>query len=94
MADGWLPTYRSVDDARPYLDQVAGYLQEAGREPGTFGIEARLQYGDGNADAWIRAAADWRGAGATHLSINPMRYGLGGSQGHLDALEKLAEALL
>ncbi len=94
MGDGWLPTHRSVEDAKPLLEQLAGYLDEEQREPGTFGIEARLQYGEGNAQDWVQTTNDWARAGATHLSINTMRYGLEGPQRHLQALERLAEALL
>jgi hypothetical protein len=47
----------------------------------------------GSTDKLVDHAASWRDAGATHLSVNTMGAGLGGVDGHLDALEQAAEAL-
>ena len=35
LADGWLSNSRTQGDARPYLDQLARFLAESGREPAT-----------------------------------------------------------
>jgi hypothetical protein len=66
---------------------------EAGRDPGTLGIEGRIEYGDGDLDRIGAEARAWRDAGATHLAVNTMRAGLGGPDGHVVALQAVAEAL-
>jgi hypothetical protein len=35
----------------------------------------------------------WRRAGATHVAVNTMGTGLGGTEAHLDALARAARAL-
>jgi hypothetical protein len=65
---------------------------EAGRDPARLGMEGRVNWDSGGADA---AAADierWRSAGATHVSINTMRAGLRGVDAHLRAFEQIATA--
>lgn len=93
LADGWLSNSRTPGDARPYLDQLARFLAESGREPATLGFEARLPYGEGDTDRWIQLSNDWQSTGATHLSFNTMGAGLQHPADHLAALEKFASAI-
>jgi probable F420-dependent oxidoreductase len=92
MADGWLPGFRTAAEAKPTLEKLAGYVAEAGRAPGSFGLEPRLPYGDGDPSGWAQAAEDWRAAGATHLSFNSMGQGFSTAAGHLKAAEAFARA--
>lgn len=93
MGDGWMPTFRTAAAARPSLDKIAAYLVEAGRDPATVGLEPRLLYGDGDADAWFQQLDEWQAAGATHLTLNTMRSGLKTTAEHLMAIRHFAESL-
>jgi probable F420-dependent oxidoreductase len=91
LADGWMINIRSVEDARPAVELLHRALEEVGRDPARFGLEARLPYGDGSPDTWIKAIQGWEELGATHLSINTMGPGFTGPGEHISAVRKFAE---
>ena len=93
LGDGWLPNFRTAEDARPTLDKLSGYLDEAGRSWDDFGLEPRLVYGKGDADDLGRIMEGWRAAGATHLSLNTMHVGFERPGEHLDAMRAFATAV-
>lgn len=93
LADGWILNFRSVEDAGRSLEALRGHLAQAGRADASFGVEARVEYGDGDPRAWESAVIAWRQAGATHISLNTMRAGLDGAAAHLAAIRKFAEAV-
>jgi probable F420-dependent oxidoreductase len=90
LADGWMPAYRSPADARPSVDLLYSFLKDNGREPSSFGLEARLPYGEGNPDTWKQLIDGWKELGATHFSLNTMGAGFDTPAKHLQALEKFA----
>jgi probable F420-dependent oxidoreductase len=92
LADGWFPQMSpgpKLDDA---LVEVAAGAAEAGRDPSTIGLEGRVN-GKGDLDLLVGHIEGWRGAGASHLSINTMGADLGGVDGHLAVLAEAAGAL-
>lgn len=94
MGDGWMPGYRSATEARPALEKIGRYLDEAGRRWEDIGIEPRIGFGQGNADDWHKQISDWDGAGATHLSLNTMYCGFGTPDAHMKAMEVFAAAVI
>lgn len=94
MGDGWIPTYRTAEDAEPHLDKLREYLDEAGRSFSEFGIEARLHYREGDPKRLGKSMQDWQKAGATHIGLNTMRSRLNGPAEHLEAMRTFAESLL
>jgi probable F420-dependent oxidoreductase len=93
MADGWFPQVPpgpKLDEARSL---IAAGAAEAGRDPATLGMEARISVRTRGGDGVAEDAARWRDAGATHLSVNTMGAGRIGLQEHLDALSTAAAAL-
>lgn len=93
LADGWFPQVAPgarLDSARAAVEAGA---RAAGRDPGEIGMEGRVDWGPSGGDRLVDHAGRWRDAGATHLSVNTMGAGLGGVDGHLDALGKAAGAL-
>ena len=93
LADGWFPQVQPgprLQEARAIVDAAAA---AAGRDPASLGIEGRVGWGGGGGDELAERVAQWRTAGATHLSINTMGAGLDGVDGHLAALTEAAEAL-
>ena len=93
LGDGWLPNYRTAEDARPALDKLSQYLEEAGRRWDEFGLEPRLLYGDGDADRWAQTMEGWQATGATHLAFNTMYVGFERPEQHLAAMRTFADAV-
>jgi probable F420-dependent oxidoreductase len=93
MGDGWILNVRSAEEARPGLETLRAALAQEGRAAAAFGIEARLAYGDGNPEAWMAEIEAWRAVGATHASLNTMRYGLSTPADHIGAIRRFAEAI-
>jgi probable F420-dependent oxidoreductase len=93
LADGWFPQLQpgpQLQEARAIVDAAAA---AAGRDPASLGIEGRVSWRDDGGDKLAARTAQWRSAGATHLSINTMGAGFDGVDGHLAALAKAAETL-
>lgn len=86
--NGWMPNYRSPQDAVQTAARLAAFVEEAGRSMDEIGIEPRLQYAD--PDNWAANVQGWRSLGATHLSINTMGCGFQTPQEHLNALKRFA----
>jgi probable F420-dependent oxidoreductase len=93
LADGWFPRV----EPGPALDEARGIIAaaatEAGRDPATIGMSARVRWGAGSTGDFATAAGTWRDAGATHLSVDTMGSGLHGLDAHLDALAGASAAL-
>lgn len=93
LADGYFPQ-RPLEGGWPAtVAKIRQWRAEAGRDPKEFGIDARINLGDGNPEDWRKAAEDWRALGATHLSINTMGAGLQGADAHVDALRRVQAAI-
>ena len=90
MADGWFPQRPLAGGWPATVEKLRGWLVEAGRDPSTFGIDARINCATGTPDEWRKHADMWRQLGATHLSLNTMNGGLQGPTAHI---ERLREAL-
>lgn len=93
LGDGWLPNYRSASDAAPALARIDQYLAENGRSRQDFGLEARLQFGDGNLDELKKKALEWKAAGMDYLSINTMGCGFDSPHKYLQALKAFADEI-
>jgi probable F420-dependent oxidoreductase len=93
LGDGWFPVVPPgprLDEARAAVEAGA---REAGRDPSTIGMEGRVNWEEGGAEMVARDIETWRNVGATHVTINTMRVGLGAVDGHLEALRAVAAAL-
>jgi len=94
IADGWMINrFPRPIDAQPALDIIRQVLEEEGRSRSQFGIEARMAYGDGDADVWTTTVKEWQEAGATHISLNTMGAGFDKPDKHLAALRLFADAI-
>ncbi|HVB53466.1 MAG TPA: LLM class F420-dependent oxidoreductase [Candidatus Acidoferrales bacterium] len=93
LGDGWFPQTGPGADLERAKELVEAGAIEAGRDPSTLGMEARISWGAGGAQQVVELAELWREAGATHLSINTMGAGLRSVGDHLAALAESAAAL-
>jgi probable F420-dependent oxidoreductase len=92
LADGWFPMMEPGPQLDEALAEVARGAAEAGRDPASIGMEARVSWKGDDDDAAARIAA-WAEAGATHLSVNTMGAGLTSVDEHLDVLARMATSL-
>jgi hypothetical protein len=65
LADGWVP----MGDPTEAMPRLKQYVEEAGRDPSTFGLTARVVAGPGGPGAWIESARKLQALGATHLTL-------------------------
>jgi probable F420-dependent oxidoreductase len=93
VADGWFPLGPLDDSMREAVKRLREYIEEAGRDPESVGIEARLDVGRVPPDEWIPQTEAWRPLGATHISVNTMNAGLHSPQEHVETIRRYKEAL-
>jgi hypothetical protein len=91
LGDGWMLNYRTTEQARPALDKLDQYLEDAGRDRTSFGIEPRLNMSLVGPDGWIGLMQAWEQQGATHLMVNTMGCGYETTSAHINALKHFAE---
>jgi probable F420-dependent oxidoreductase len=93
IADGWFPLGEPDETMRSTLAQLRIWAAEAGRDPATLGIEARVNASSGDSRAWGQQTEAWQELGATHISFNTMGAGYTSLDQHLEALLAYAEAV-
>lgn len=92
LGDGWFPQM-PPDEATPMIEQLRQYARDAGRDPSSIGIEARLSLARVREEEWGPTIEMWQRLGVTHLGINSMGGGLSGPQQHLDTLRRFREVV-
>lgn len=92
LADGWIPEMAPGDDLDAARRLIEGAAVDAGRDPATIGMDGRVAW-TGDLGGFVAGVDRWRAAGATHVSVNTMKAGLGGVEGHLQVLDLVATEL-
>jgi probable F420-dependent oxidoreductase len=94
IGDGWMPAGRAPDDAaKANIDRIHGYLEEAGRDPSSFGIDPWISIGGLDQDEWHRRVGAWRELGASHCAVDTMRAGFQSPQEHIQAIRDFRNVL-
>jgi probable F420-dependent oxidoreductase len=93
LGDGWFPQLEPGDKVRSMIETLRSYAREAGRDPSTIGIEARLAIANRSPEEWAKMVSQWKELGATHLSVNTMKAGLITPSGHIDAIRRFKEVV-
>jgi probable F420-dependent oxidoreductase len=75
LADGWMPLLQPGEVLSEALTRLRACLDQAGRDPATFGIDARIPIGRTEPDAWMKQVDDFSRLGITHLTIGTGRDG-------------------
>jgi len=94
LADGWFPMMEPGPGLNDAIATIREAAVEAGRDPWAIGIEGRTSVGRAGEDVIARDVAEWRAAGATHLSLNTMRANLTSVDQHIAALSAAASVCL
>ena len=92
-ANGWLPNYRTPQDAAEAISKLKDYLADEGRQWEDLGIEPRIRYGNGNESEWQKLDQSWADVGASHLTVNTMGVGFTTADEHIQAIQRYAQAL-
>ena len=93
LADGWFPQIPPVPESEAMLARLAEYAREAGRDPASIQMEARISVRDGDPEYWQQQAQAWQRLGATHISVDTMRAGLETPQDHINAIQQFKETV-
>ena len=92
VADGWLPHFRPGPAAQTVVDRLHGWVREAGRDPGKFGVEGRFSLAQVPRDQWAKELAAWRAMrGMTHVSIYTVGLGLKTPADHVETLRRFRD---
>lgn len=90
LADGWIVHDPHVEQVPQPLAAVRAAAERAGRDPGSIGVQGRIDvHGTLDDDRLARALDGWRAAGADYVSIHGR--GQGGIDAHRALIEVLAE---
>jgi probable F420-dependent oxidoreductase len=93
IGDGFFPQ-RPLEGGWPAtIAKMRVWREAAGKSWDGFGVEARLNAGTGTPDEWRKTVEQWRGLGATHISVNTMGGGLEGPDAHVARLREALEVL-
>ena len=68
------------------------YIRQEGRDPSEVGIEGSVSIADGTPEDWVQQAAEWKAAGATHISVGTTGAGFSSPDQHIEALGRFMEA--
>jgi len=93
IGDGWFPQYGADQQGEEMVAMFRQYVAEAGRDPATVPIEARIHYADGDPERWKRELEIWRNRGAEYASVVTMKAGLQTPGDHAGAIERFIEAV-
>ena len=76
--DGWIMlAHPQGPEATAQFDKLRQYVEEAGRDPASVGLEVWVSTAEGSGpEEWRRAFEGWEAAGATHATLNTT-YGRG-----------------
>ncbi|HZX08716.1 LLM class F420-dependent oxidoreductase [Kribbella sp.] len=93
IGDGWMPQSEPDEHAREQIATIRRAAEEAGRDPESIGIEARLSLNAVPEQDWRAYVDRWRELGATHLCVNTMNLGLTGPREHARVLRDVLPRL-
>ena len=91
IADGYLPLSPIAGSYDATMEKVHGWLREAGRDLASFGVEGRLNAGQGGPEDWRKTVDLWKRHGASHLSVSTG--GVGGPDAHVERLRQALEVI-
>jgi probable F420-dependent oxidoreductase len=93
MADGWVVSGHPTPEIAESVQKLRDYAREAGRDPGSIGLQGGILLRDATPDDCRRDLATWRELGASHAMVNTMGAGFSSPTAHIDALRKAREVL-
>ena len=93
LGDGWMLNARTIEQVRLKIEQLNRYLEQAGRDKASFGLDLRLNMNLVEQEQWVSYLKALEGLGATHISINTMDCGFTTPSAHIEALTRFARVV-
>jgi probable F420-dependent oxidoreductase len=93
IGDGWFPLDAPNETMRQAIENLRHYIEEEGRDPANFGIEAVVRTAQHTIDDLVRQTEGWQQLGATHISISTMGSDFKTVDEHIDAIRHYKEAI-
>jgi alkanesulfonate monooxygenase SsuD/methylene tetrahydromethanopterin reductase-like flavin-dependent oxidoreductase (luciferase family) len=93
LGEGWMANQMPLPELRSRLDTLRTFLAEAGRNPATFGIDARVSVNRTPESEWAGQAAQMVEMGVTHVALNTMGAGYKNLQEHLATIKNFKTIL-
>ncbi len=93
LGDGWFPQFEPGPELDAAIGMVHAAASEAGRDPGSLGMEGRISLIDRPADQVPAMVERWADAGATHVAVSTTGVGLTSTDAHIAAITSIAEVL-
>jgi probable F420-dependent oxidoreductase len=90
LGDGWMLNIRTLEQARPKIEQLYLYLDDIKREKASFGLDLRLNVSLVSPEGWCYFVDECRSLGATHMTVNTMGCGYETPSAHLEVLKQFA----
>lgn len=93
FAQGWIPATLPEGREREIVDKLHGFLGEQGRDPESFGMDARIVLANHPQEQWRTHFDFWRELGANHFRCNTMGQGYTTPEQHLESLQAFLAAV-
>ena len=93
IADGWFPMFPPDERARDTTICLRQYVEEAGRDPATLGIEGRVRTAGKQPEAWAKEVQAWKSLGASHVAVETRKAGLRFPDEHIDAIRRFKQVV-
>ncbi len=87
LGEGWMLNWTYPEEAKPMVERLHHYLEEAGRKPDEFGIDIRVNLSKHPRDTWANLVEQWRDLGVTYIGVNTMGSGFESLQERLEAIK-------
>lgn len=94
VADGWFPQAPPDERGRDMVEKFRTAAEQAGRDPGSVGLEPRVNLRTGGPDDWRQFYEGWRELGATHIDVSTMGMGLASPDEHIKMIETFKREVL
>lgn len=86
FGEGWMPATLPKGKEQVIVEKLKTYVAEAGKDPETFGIDARVVLAKHDEESQAHEFEKWKTLGATHFRCNTMGNGFKNPEQHLTAL--------
>lgn len=91
LGDGWMPNTAPPERLQAPVQRLRGYLEKAGRDPDSFGLDIRLSSRVQAPEEFPQLVEAYRELGATHICVNTMGNQYTMPEGHLAVLRRFAQ---
>jgi probable F420-dependent oxidoreductase len=88
LADGWIPESRVPESLGPQLEKLRAKLDAAGRDQGSFGLQARLSLRQGGPELWREYFEWYRDHDFSHFCVSTIWCGAETLDEHVEQLQR------